>query len=141
MIGASHRRSSLIVFIVAWLLHATALPDARAEDIGAANFGAASNGMPWAVALEKGFFKEAGVDITGVISSLGGGPDLRVLLGGNLRVGLEDNIYLSKGVLSQGSAPLVARAAAYAKSIGRTVVEPSRARNLLFGAPVPETKR
>src|SRR5207245_3526700 len=57
---------------------------ASAEDIGVANFGAAANGMPWAIALEKGFFKEAGVDITGVISSLGGGPDLRVVLGGNL---------------------------------------------------------
>ena len=57
---------------------------ALAEDIGVANFGAAANGMPWAIALEKGFFKEAGVDISGVISSLGGGPDLRVLLGGNL---------------------------------------------------------
>jgi len=55
-----------------------------AEEIGAANFGSAANAMPYAVALEKGFFKEAGVDITGVISSLGGGPDLRVLLGGNL---------------------------------------------------------
>jgi 3-keto-5-aminohexanoate cleavage enzyme len=67
--------------------------------------------------------------------------ELAMRLGGHARVGLEDNIYLSKGVLSEGSAPLVARAAAYAKSIGRTVVEPSRARGLLFGAPVPETKR
>jgi 3-keto-5-aminohexanoate cleavage enzyme len=46
-------------------------------------------------------------------------------------VGLEDNIYLSKGVLSEGSAPLVARAAAYARTIGRTPVEPERARTLL----------
>src|SRR5262245_44638501 len=84
MNGKSRLRSALIVSLAAWLLHATTLPDARAEDIGAAYFGAASNGMPWAVALEEGFFKDAGVDITGVISSLGGGPDLRVLLGGNL---------------------------------------------------------
>jgi 3-keto-5-aminohexanoate cleavage enzyme len=67
--------------------------------------------------------------------------ELAMRLGGYARVGLEDNIYLSKGVLSEGSAPLVTRAAAYAKSIGRNVVEPSRARGLLFGAPVPETKR
>jgi 3-keto-5-aminohexanoate cleavage enzyme len=51
---------------------------------------------------------------------------------GHARVGLEDNIYLSKGILSEGSAPLVARAAAYARSIGRTPVEPSRARALLL---------
>lgn len=56
-------------------------------------------------------------------------------LGGNARVGLEDNIYLSKGVLSEGSAPLVARAASYARSIGREPVSPSRARELL-GLPL-----
>jgi 3-keto-5-aminohexanoate cleavage enzyme len=57
--------------------------------------------------------------------------ELAMRLGGHARVGLEDNIYLSKGVLSEGSAPLVARAAAYARSIGRTPVDPQRARQLL----------
>jgi len=57
--------------------------------------------------------------------------ELAMRLGGHARVGLEDNIYLSKGVLSEGSAPLVARAATYARSIGRTPVEPQRARELL----------
>jgi 3-keto-5-aminohexanoate cleavage enzyme len=57
--------------------------------------------------------------------------ELAMRLGGHARVGLEDNIYLSKGVLSEGSAPLVARAATYARSIGRTPVVPDRARTLL----------
>jgi 3-keto-5-aminohexanoate cleavage enzyme len=57
--------------------------------------------------------------------------ELAMRLGGHARVGLEDNIYLSKGVLSEGSAPLVARAAAYARSIGRTPADPARARHLL----------
>jgi 3-keto-5-aminohexanoate cleavage enzyme len=59
-------------------------------------------------------------------------------LGGNARVGLEDNIYLDKGVLSAGSAPLVERAAAYARSIGREPVDPARARKALglVAAPV-----
>jgi 3-keto-5-aminohexanoate cleavage enzyme len=52
-------------------------------------------------------------------------------LGGHARVGLEDNIYLEKGVLSEGSAPLVKRAAEYAASIGRRPVEPDRARAML----------
>jgi 3-keto-5-aminohexanoate cleavage enzyme len=52
-------------------------------------------------------------------------------MGGHARVGLEDNIYLSKGVLSEGSAPLVTRAAAFARSIGRTVADPARARAIL----------
>ncbi len=58
--------------------------------------------------------------------------ELAMRLGGHARVGLEDNIYLSKGVLSEGSAPLVARAADYARSIGRTPVDPARARTLLL---------
>jgi 3-keto-5-aminohexanoate cleavage enzyme len=57
--------------------------------------------------------------------------ELAMRLGGNARVGLEDNIYASKGVLSEGSAPLVARAAAYAKAIGRTPADPARARQIL----------
>jgi 3-keto-5-aminohexanoate cleavage enzyme len=57
--------------------------------------------------------------------------ELAIQLGGHARVGLEDNIYLSKGVLSEGSAPLVARAAEYARSIGRVVVDAGRARQLL----------
>jgi 3-keto-5-aminohexanoate cleavage enzyme len=57
--------------------------------------------------------------------------ELAMRLGGHARVGLEDNIYLTKGVLSEGSAPLVARAAAYARSIGRAPADPARARKLL----------
>lgn len=57
--------------------------------------------------------------------------ELAMRLGGHARVGLEDNIYLSKGVLAEGSAPLVARAAAYARSIGRPPVDPAAARALL----------
>ena len=58
--------------------------------------------------------------------------ELAMRLGGHARVGLEDNISLSKGVLSVGSAPLVARAAEYARGIGRTPVDPARARALLL---------
>lgn len=57
--------------------------------------------------------------------------ELAMRLGGHARVGLEDNIYLSKGVLSEGSAPLVARAAAFATSVGRSVLEPADARRHL----------
>ncbi len=54
--------------------------------------------------------------------------ELAMRLGGHARVGLEDNIYLDKGVLSEGSAPLVARAALYARSIGRKPLSPEAAR-------------
>ncbi len=57
--------------------------------------------------------------------------ELAMRAGGHARVGLEDNIYLSKGVLAEGSAPLVLRAAAYARSIGRSPLDPAAARRLL----------
>jgi 3-keto-5-aminohexanoate cleavage enzyme len=63
--------------------------------------------------------------------------ELAMRLGGHARVGIEDNIYLTKGVLSEGSAPLVARAAEYARSIGRTPVDPARARALLLARVTP----
>ena len=57
--------------------------------------------------------------------------ELAMRLGGHARVGIEDNIYLGKGVLSEGSGPLVARAAEYARSIGREPASPARARAIL----------
>jgi 3-keto-5-aminohexanoate cleavage enzyme len=57
--------------------------------------------------------------------------ELAMRLGGHARVGLEDNIYWSRGILAEGSAPLVARAAAYGRSIGRVPASPDRARTLL----------
>jgi 3-keto-5-aminohexanoate cleavage enzyme len=61
--------------------------------------------------------------------------ELAMRLGGHARVGLEDNIYLSRGLLADGSAPLVARAAAYGRSVGREPVDPATARRMLGIAP------
>ncbi len=52
-------------------------------------------------------------------------------MGGNVRVGLGDNIYLRKGVLAESSAMFVERSATFARSIGRQPVEPLRAKELL----------
>lgn len=51
--------------------------------------------------------------------------------GGHARVGLEDNLYLSKGVLAKGNHELVAEAARLAKGKGRTLATPQQARQLL----------
>lgn len=40
-------------------------------------------------------------------------------LGGNVRVGLEDNFYLSRGEMAEGNGPLVGKAVDMARSIGR----------------------
>ena len=51
--------------------------------------------------------------------------------GGNARVGLEDNIYVSKGVLAKGNWELVQEAAKRAKAKGRELATPQQARELL----------
>ncbi len=51
--------------------------------------------------------------------------------GGNSRVGMEDNIFLAKGVLAKGNYELVAEAAKRAKAKGRTLATPQQARELL----------
>ncbi|MCK8501721.1 3-keto-5-aminohexanoate cleavage protein [Myxococcus sp. MISCRS1] len=51
--------------------------------------------------------------------------------GGNARVGLEDNIYVSKGVLAKGNWELVAEAARRARAHGREPATPEQARKLL----------
>jgi uncharacterized protein (DUF849 family) len=58
-----------------------------------------------------------------------------VLMGGNVRVGLEDNLYLSKGVLAS-NAQLVESAVSIIESLGSRVVGPEEARAQL-GLRVP----
>jgi uncharacterized protein (DUF849 family) len=53
-----------------------------------------------------------------------------VMLGGNVRVGLEDNLYLDKGVLAS-NAQLVERAVTIVESMGARVQTPSQARETL----------
>lgn len=52
-------------------------------------------------------------------------------LGGNIRVGLEDNFYLSPGEMSQGNGPLVEKAVRMTRDIGREPATVAEARAIL----------
>jgi uncharacterized protein (DUF849 family) len=54
-----------------------------------------------------------------------------VILGGHPRVGLEDNIYLSKGQLAPSNAALVERAAKIIQDLNEEVATPADARRML----------
>ncbi|GIW48686.1 MAG: 3-keto-5-aminohexanoate cleavage enzyme [Caloramator sp.] len=54
-----------------------------------------------------------------------------ILLGGHVRVGLEDNIYYNKGELAKSNAQLVERVVRIAKELGREVATPNEARRIL----------
>ena len=59
-----------------------------------------------------------------------------VLLGGHVRVGLEDNLYLERGKLTPSNAALVSKAAKIIELLGSSVATPAQAREMLgIGTP------
>jgi NitT/TauT family transport system substrate-binding protein len=76
----SFRAFSRVVPLLAVSL--LAVGTARAEQIAVGNYGSSANGMPFGVALKKGYFKEEGADVTGIIASQGGGTSVRNAMSG-----------------------------------------------------------
>ncbi|MGC2779752.1 MAG: ABC transporter substrate-binding protein [Bradyrhizobium sp.] len=70
------RLSTVAAIAVAALL----APRAQAEEISVTQWGQSLYGAPFAVGMEKGLFKQAGIDITGIIGSAGGGTTVRNIL-------------------------------------------------------------
>ncbi|MGB9679752.1 MAG: 3-keto-5-aminohexanoate cleavage protein [Thermoanaerobacteraceae bacterium] len=56
---------------------------------------------------------------------------MAILEGGHVRVGFEDNIYLSKGVLARSNGELVEKVVKIAKEFGRDIASPDEARKIL----------
>ena len=54
-----------------------------------------------------------------------------IVMGGNVRVGFEDNLYLERGVLAKSNGELVAKVVRLAKELGREVATPAEAREIL----------
>jgi uncharacterized protein (DUF849 family) len=57
--------------------------------------------------------------------------NLSLLLGGNCRVGLEDNLYLERGVLAKSNAEQVAKIIRIARELGIDPASPDEARSIL----------
>ncbi|HEY1149263.1 MAG TPA: 3-keto-5-aminohexanoate cleavage protein, partial [Pseudoduganella sp.] len=53
------------------------------------------------------------------------------LLGGHVRVGFEDNLFIAKGQLARDNAELVSRARLIVESLGGTIASPQEARDML----------
>jgi uncharacterized protein (DUF849 family) len=56
---------------------------------------------------------------------------LAILMGGHVRVGLEENIYVSKGVLAKSNAELVEKVVRIARELDREIATPDEARQIL----------
>ncbi len=71
---------SVCQFGLAALLLAAFAQPAASEEIAVTQWGQSLYGTPFAVGMEKGLFKKAGIDITGIIGSGGGGTTVRNIL-------------------------------------------------------------
>lgn len=56
---------------------------------------------------------------------------MAILTGGHVRVGFEDNIYISKGVLARSNRELVEKVVRIARELGREIATPQEARKIL----------
>jgi uncharacterized protein (DUF849 family) len=56
---------------------------------------------------------------------------LAIMMGGHARVGMEDNIFVEKGVLCKSNADLVDKVVKIAKELGREIATPDEARKIL----------
>ncbi|MGL6167259.1 MAG: 3-keto-5-aminohexanoate cleavage protein [Fusobacteriaceae bacterium] len=54
-----------------------------------------------------------------------------IISGGHVRVGFEDNIYISKGVLAKSNGELVRKVVRLAKELGREIANPAEAKKIL----------
>ncbi|HOK37247.1 MAG: 3-keto-5-aminohexanoate cleavage protein [Bacteroidales bacterium] len=54
-----------------------------------------------------------------------------IIDGGHVRVGLEDNVFISKGVLAKSNGELVEKVVRMAKELGREIATPNEAREIL----------
>jgi 3-keto-5-aminohexanoate cleavage enzyme len=56
---------------------------------------------------------------------------LSILMGGNVRVGFEDNIHIEEGKLAKNNAELVAKIVRIARELGREIASPDEVREML----------
>jgi NitT/TauT family transport system substrate-binding protein len=61
--------------------------ETRSAEITVTHWGVLMYGAPYAVAIDKGFFAEEGVDVTGVLTSAGGGTTMRNVMAADLPYG------------------------------------------------------
>jgi 3-keto-5-aminohexanoate cleavage enzyme len=64
---------------------------------------------------------------------------MAIILGGHVRVGLEDNVYYKRGELASGNAQLVERVVRLTHELGREVATPAQARAMLGLSATPSS--
>src|SRR2546421_7199761 len=76
----TRRKPMRIALAASFAAAILALPStSEAVELNVTHFGTGMYGVPYAVAKEKGYFKEAGLDVTGFLSPAGGGRPVRMV--------------------------------------------------------------
>jgi 3-keto-5-aminohexanoate cleavage enzyme len=96
-------------------------------------------GSPWgAQATPRSLlYLQEQIPANAVWSAIGIGPGhlpisvMAMVMGGHVRVGLEDNIYFSRGILARSNAQSVERMVRIANAYGRDIASPNDARAVL----------
>ena len=91
---------------------------AEAETITVTHWGGQFYGAPYAVAREKGFFKQHGVDVTGFLTAPGGGTAVRNTLAGDIPFG---EVSLAAAVQAINSGQKLVIVSAGTQSVGDQV--------------------
>ena len=73
---------------------------------------------------------------TGIGKNAWGIAAATIAMGGHVRVGFEDTVYMSKGVLAKSNGEMVERVVQMAKLLNREVATPAEAREILGLAPL-----
>jgi len=81
--------------------------------------------------LRESIPKESTYSVAGIGRFSFSLAELSIMNGGHVRIGLEDNIYLEKGVLAKGNAELVEKVCLLAKKHNREIATPSETRKIL----------
>jgi NitT/TauT family transport system substrate-binding protein len=82
--GAVMLRTSLRAACIATAVAAAA--PALAAKMTVSNYAHTAETLPWAVAIERGMFREAGLDVDGITAGAGGGTSVRNMLASELAV-------------------------------------------------------
>lgn len=64
---------------------------------------------------------------------------MAIILGGNVRVGLEDNLYLRRGLKLKGNGEAVEKVVRLAEELGRTIATPAQTRAMLGLSATPSS--
>jgi NitT/TauT family transport system substrate-binding protein len=100
MIFSRIRRS--VAAVGALLFSLTALPAFASDKVSVTQYAVNVATLPWAVALEKGMFKEHNLDVDGILSSNGGGTTIRNILASSLPFG-ESSVPAAVAAIQNGT--------------------------------------